>query len=119
MKIVVDENIPRRTVVALRAMGHEVIDLRGTSQEGMTDAELWMLAQSQGALLITTDRGFARHRHEAHHGILIIRLRQPNRERIHQRILQALAQVPPDAWNGLLMVVKDRVQSVWRTPPNL
>ena len=41
MKIVVDENIPKRTVDALRADGHEVADLRGTDEQGSDDLAVW------------------------------------------------------------------------------
>ncbi len=37
MKIFVDENIPLMTVQALREMGHDVLDIRGTPNEGMTN----------------------------------------------------------------------------------
>ncbi len=43
MNIRVDENIPLMTVKALRRMGHDVRDIRGTQQEGMTDSALWNL----------------------------------------------------------------------------
>ena len=97
MKIVVDEHIPLMTVKALREMGHEVRDIRGTSLEGMQDDDLWMLAQRHRCLLITTDRGFTRYRSSEHHGMLIVLLRQPNRHRIHQRILQGLNQFSKEA----------------------
>ncbi len=92
MNIVVDEDIPRRTVLALQASNHNVIDIRGTAQEGVDDSTLWNFAQSHKALLITTDKGFARFRNESHWGILIIRLRQPNCERIHRRVIQTVNQ---------------------------
>jgi plasmid stabilization system protein ParE len=68
----------------------------------------------QGRLLVTTDKGFAPHRSEPHAGILIILLRQPNAAKIYQRVLTALAQFAPDEWAGLLVVMRDTVQSVWR-----
>jgi len=37
MKILVDENIPLITVQALREMAHEVLDIRGTLDEGASD----------------------------------------------------------------------------------
>ncbi len=83
MKIFVDENIPWMTVQALRDIGHEVLDIRGTAHEGITDDVLWEMVQREERLLITTDKGFARQRYEPHHGILIVRLWQPNRHKIH------------------------------------
>ena len=83
MKIFVDENIPLMTVRALREIGHDVLDIRGTADEGMTDDALWEMIQPERRLLITTDKGFTQHRDELHHGILIVRLRQPTRRKIH------------------------------------
>jgi predicted nuclease of predicted toxin-antitoxin system len=114
MKVLIDENIPFMTAQALRDLGRDVLDIRGTSEQGMTDKSLWELAQGQGRLLITTDKGFAQRRDESHHGILIIRLRQPNRQRIHRRVMRAMAQFQPEEWPGMLVVVRDKVQSVWR-----
>ena len=44
MKILVDENIPATTVTELREQGHDVLDIRGTSDQGMADQELWQKA---------------------------------------------------------------------------
>jgi predicted nuclease of predicted toxin-antitoxin system len=82
MKILVDENIPMTTVRALRAQGHDVLDIRWTADEGIPDYALWDMAQREERLLITTDKGFVQHREQPLHGILIIRLRQPNRRKI-------------------------------------
>lgn len=37
MKICVDENIPLATVSELRSLGHDVLDIRGTSDQGISD----------------------------------------------------------------------------------
>ena len=54
--------------------------------EGVSDEILWKISQQEGQLLITTDKGFTEYREELHHGVLIVRLRQPNRRKIHQRV---------------------------------
>ena len=59
MKIFVDENIPSRTVEELRRLGHDVLDIRGTADQGMDDDVLWARVFNEGRLLITTDKGFA------------------------------------------------------------
>ena len=118
MKIIVDEHIPLMTVRALRSMGHDVRDIRGTSDEGMQDEALWEMAQREGHLLITTDKGFAQYRTAQHHGILIVRLRRPNRHRIHHRIMQAMARFAEAEWPGLLVVMRDVAQSTWRRQGN-
>lgn len=114
MKILVDENIPNITLQELRAMGHDVLDIRGTERQGMFDDELWPLAQTEKRTLVTTVKSFSAHRDEPHYGLLIVRLRQPNEQRIHARIMAAFKQFPERAWPGLLVVMRDTAQSVHR-----
>ncbi len=114
MRILVDETIPNITVSTLQGAGHEVMDIRGTPCQGITDEELWSLAQREGRLLVTTDKGFAEHRDERHRGLLIVRLRQPNEERLHARVMAAFEQFPETQWPGLLVVMRDQVQSTYQ-----
>ena len=114
MRILVDENIPNITVQSLKAAGHDVLDIRGTPRQGLFDDALWNLAQTERRVLVTTDKGFCEHRDEEHWGILVIRLRQPNEGRIHARILAAIERFPESQWPGLLVVMRDVVQSVNR-----
>jgi predicted nuclease of predicted toxin-antitoxin system len=100
-------------VAELRTLGHDVSDLRGTANQGVSDEVLWGLAQSEKRLLITTDKGFTQHRDEPHAGILVVRLRQPNAQKIHDRVMQALVQFGEDKWAGLVVVMRDVAQSVW------
>jgi len=44
MKIIVDENIPLMTVETLSKLGHSVLDIRGTSDEGMADPDFMVKA---------------------------------------------------------------------------
>jgi predicted nuclease of predicted toxin-antitoxin system len=116
VKILVDENIPRMTVAALVSQGHDVRDIRGTSSEGLADLSLWHTAQGEHRLLITTDKGFAAQRQRDHYGVLIVRLRQPNRQSIHDRVLLALARFREERWPGMIVVMRDRAVSVWPRP---
>lgn len=115
MKILVDENIPGITVQELRRKGHDVLDIRGTEKEGLPDEDLWKLAQRQERLLITTDKGFTRKRHEKHQGILIVRLKQPNKLKIHQKVMRAMGLFTKKDWAGLTIVMRDAFHTVWRT----
>ena len=114
MKIMVDEHIPLMTLHALRMAGHDVRDIRGTPNQGMPDEALWNMAQFEECLFITIDRGSARFRARPHYGMLIVRLRRPNRHKLHERIMQALPQFSDVEWNGLLVVMRDVAQSTWR-----
>lgn len=51
MKVFVDENIPLMTVQELLRLGYEVVDIRGTEKKGMTDEDIWEMAQKIGCLL--------------------------------------------------------------------
>jgi len=114
MKLFADENIPSITVNTLRSMGNEVLDIRGTDEEGMFDEEIWEKTQKEKRMIITTDKGFTQYRNYHHNGILIVRLKQPNHKKIHERVMKAINQFSEKEWEGLLVVMRDTVQSVWR-----
>jgi predicted nuclease of predicted toxin-antitoxin system len=114
MRILVDENIPRTTVDRLRELGHDVKDIRGTGDKGLADADLWDLAVRERRLLITTDKGFTEYRAAGHCGILIVRLRQPNRLKIHQSVMLGIERFNEADWPGLLVVIRDATMSTSR-----
>lgn len=107
------------TVQALRDLGHDVRDIRGTPIQGSGDNILWDIAQGEERLLISTDMGFSRHRNLRHAGILIVRLKQPNRQKIHKRALQAMVSFKVGEWSDLLVVIEDRIQRIWRARQRL
>jgi predicted nuclease of predicted toxin-antitoxin system len=113
MDILVDENIPLISVEQLRQMGHNVLDIRGTSEQGITDELLWDKVCREKRLLITTDRGFAYYRDRNRYGILIVSLRKPNRHKINQRVIEAMKLFSPKQWPGLLAVMRDETMSTW------
>lgn len=114
MKILVDENIPLLCVEHLQNTGHDVADIRGTEEEGLSDEAVWNKAQDDGRLLITTDKGFTQRRYEKHRGILVVLLRQPNRHKINNCIVEAMGLFSAAQWPGLLVVMRDTVMSTWR-----
>lgn len=103
------------TIGELRDKGFEVIDIRGTSDQGMTDEALWHKVQNEKSLLITTDKGFSNYRNEKHYGILIIRLKHPTRVKIHQQVMRAIKKYSKKEWPGLMVVMRDAVQSSWKS----
>ena len=82
MKIFVDENIPNITVQTLKEKNHLITDIRKTSLEGSNDSKVWDITQKNKCLLITTDKGFSKHRFENHFGILIVCFRRSNQFKI-------------------------------------
>ena len=117
MDILADENIPLITVAGLRELGHDVKDIRGTVEQGLPDSELWALALAEERMLITTDKGFTERRYARHAGILVVRLRQPNRQKIHNAVLLAMGRFAERQWPGLLVVMRDQTMSVSRQRP--
>ena len=114
MKIFVDENIPFMTVQELLSLGHDVMDIRGTEREGITDKELWKIVQKEKRLLITTDKGFAKNRYERHHGLLIVRLKQPNRLKIHQKVMKGISLFKEKEWPRMTVVMQDIFHRTWK-----
>jgi len=114
MRVLVDENIPLMTVEGLRALGHDVKDIRGTRDQGIADSDLWELALADCRTLITTDKGFTQYRAAPHHGILIVRLRQPNRQKIHNSVMRVIGRFSEEKWPNLLVVVRDTTMSTSR-----
>jgi hypothetical protein len=80
----------------------------------LEDPDLWSAAQDGGHLLISTDRGFTEFRMRPHHGIVIDRLRQPNRLKINQAVMLAIERFQDTKWAGLLVVVRDSTLSLSR-----
>jgi predicted nuclease of predicted toxin-antitoxin system len=89
MKFFLDENFPKAAVELLVGLGHEVADIRGTDEEGVDDVTIFRMAQKRGAALLTTDRDFFHtipHTEKQHYGVVVVALRQPNRQSILTRI---------------------------------
>lgn len=114
MRIIVDENIPLMTVNELRSLGHDVRDIRGTDLEGIDDEELWKIVLKEKRLLITTDKGFVQNRYGKHYGILIVRLRQPNRLKIHQKVMKGIKLFNEKEWPRVTVVMQDTFHSTWK-----
>jgi len=80
----------------------------------MEDAGLWDVALRDRRLLITTGKGFTEFRAVTHSAILIVRLRQPNRLKIHQSVMLGLERFSEADWPGLLVVIRDTTMSTSR-----
>ena len=65
MRILLDEDLPRKLVAALRAEGHEVESVHTLRKEGMDNGGLFLFAIANFELCFTRDFGFA---HNARQG---------------------------------------------------
>ena len=89
MKFLIDENFPRSAVDIISAAGHEPITVDELCDLGDDDETVFTAAQSQGAVILTSDRDFYHTvplLHPEHCGIVVISLRQPNRQAILSRL---------------------------------
>lgn len=59
MKILLDENLPRKLVAALRAEGHEVESVHTLHLQGLENGSLYEFARDNFDLCFTRDAGFA------------------------------------------------------------
>jgi predicted nuclease of predicted toxin-antitoxin system len=59
LKILLDENLPRKLVLALRTQGHEVESVHTLRLEGLDNGTLYEFARDSFDLCFTRDAGFA------------------------------------------------------------
>jgi predicted nuclease of predicted toxin-antitoxin system len=59
VKILLDENLPRKLVAALRAEGHEVESVISLRMQGLDNGRLYQFAIQNFAVCFTRDSGFA------------------------------------------------------------
>ena len=59
MRILLDENLPRKLVAALRAEGHEVESVHTLRMQGLDNGKLYQFAVQDFDLCFTRDFGFA------------------------------------------------------------
>ena len=89
MKIKLDENIPASLQGVIAAHGHDVDTVLSEGIAGQDDDVVWQHASEAGRFLITQDLDFSDIRRFApgtHHGILLIRLRDPGIHALKARI---------------------------------
>jgi len=109
MKFFVDENFPKSSVEYLISHSHIVYDIRKTKHEGITDSEIFSLAQIKKAVFLTTDKDFYHtipYLFQNHFGIVIIALRQPNSNSILERLKWFLDNYISDI-NNKIYLLKD------------
>jgi predicted nuclease of predicted toxin-antitoxin system len=110
MKIKLDENLPFRLVGILSEFGHEIDTIPQEGLKGCNDEQVWEAAQRSGRFLITQDLNFSNINlfiPGTHYGLLLIRLRDPGRNALLNRI-QTIFQIEEvERWQGCFVVVTD------------
>jgi predicted nuclease of predicted toxin-antitoxin system len=111
MKIKLDENRPLRLATLLKDLGHDIHTPHDELLRGHADREIWEAAQKESRFLITQDLDFSDLRQFApgsHHGILLVRLRSPNRRDLIERIGELFQMENVSEWTGCFVVATER-----------
>lgn len=106
MKVLADENFPRKAVEALRVGGHDVLWVR-TDCPGISDQDVLAKAQAEDRVIVTFDKDFGelafRSVLPAACGIILFRLRAASSQAASHIILSVLESRPD--WRGLFATV--------------
>lgn len=119
MKIKLDENIPARLANVLRQLGHDVDTIPDEGLAGAADPQVWQAAQAENRFFITQDLDFSninQYTPGAHHGLLLIRLRNPSRKAILQKVTALFQTEAVAEWHSCLVVATERKIRVRRPP---
>jgi predicted nuclease of predicted toxin-antitoxin system len=110
MRLKLAENIPTNLASDLAAAGHDADTVAAEGLQGADDLTIWNAAQSGGRFLVIQDLDFSDVRvfgPATHAGILLVRLRDPSRRRVAERVRALFATEDVEAWSGALVVATD------------
>ena len=111
MKIKLDENLPVTLVDILAAVGHDVDTAPNEGLAGRPDPEVWRAAQDTARFLVTQDLDFSdirRYQPGTHHGLLLVRLAEPSRRRLIERVRHVFATEAVETRRHCFVVATDR-----------
>lgn len=117
MKIKLDENLPLRLVSLLTELGHDVHTLQDEGLSGAEDARVWEHAQAEKRFLVTQDLDFSdvrRFEPGTHAGILLVRLQEPSRQALIDRVGALFRQEQVQGWAKCFVVATERKVRVRR-----
>ena len=119
MRIKLDENLPTRLVSVLAEMGHDVDTVPSEHIAGSNDAVVWQAAQAGHRFLVTQDLDFTdirKYTPGTHHGLLLVRLPQPGRTALFERIAALFQIENVESWGGCLVIATPNKVRVRRRP---
>ena len=119
LKFLIDEDMPRSTGKTLAAMGFEVLDARDCGLRGKSDDEVYDFAQTEGAILLTGDMGFAnllRFSPGLHCGIVVAHFpSELSVAEMNRQISMALETLTEEDFKGNLVVLEPGRTRIRRT----
>jgi len=111
MKLKLDENLPLRLATVLRNLDYDFHTLHDEKLAGHADSQIWERAQNESRFLITQAMDFSDSRKfvpGSHYGILLVRLRSPDRTSLVRRIGELFQNENVDNWSGCFVVATER-----------
>lgn len=117
MRIKLDENLPAGLVPLLTALGHDVDTVLAEEIGGEDDDVVWRAAQRDRRFLVTQDLDFSdarKYTPGTHHGLLLVRLPQPGRIALQERVASLFRTEGVDTWSGCLVTATPRKVRVRR-----
>ena len=117
MRIKLDENLPHRLVPHLTELGHDVDTVRDEQLAGRDDEVVWNAAQTHFRFFITQDLDFSDARKYVpgkHYGLLLVRLPQPGRIALFDRIATLFRLEDIESWTGCIVTATSRKVRVKR-----
>jgi predicted nuclease of predicted toxin-antitoxin system len=112
LNLLIDENMPRSLAAKIAAMGFAVQDVRDIGLRGRPDSEIYEMATSVDAIIITRDRGFTNERNwptTFTAGVIFVNLPETTPATvINAKIMSLLSQRLPVSLLGAVTVVELR-----------
>ena len=119
MKIKFDENLPVSLAVILLNLQHDGHTVAEENLSGSSYREVWEAAQRYHRFMITQDLDFSDLRRflpGTHCGILLVRLRSPDRQSLIGRVQEVFQKEDVSRWTGCFVVATERKLRVVRPP---
>lgn len=94
----------------LASLGHEIDTVPQEGLAGQNDAHVWHATQTAGRFFITQDLDFSdvrRFMPGAHHGLLLVRLRDPGRNALVRRVRSLFQTENVEAWKQCFVVATE------------
>jgi hypothetical protein len=117
VRLKLDENLPHRLARLLTDLGHDTDTVVDERLGGRDDAAVWEAAQADGRFVVTQDLDFSdirRYVPGTHHGLLLVRLPQPGRTALFERVSQLFSTEDVEGWKGCIVTATPRKVRVRR-----
>lgn len=110
MKIKLDENLPSGLASVLSRLGYDTDTVIEEGLAAEKDDAVWRAAQHAGRLLVTQDLDFSdirKFQPGAHCGVVLVRLRDPSRTALIERVRGIFSSEPVEEWAGCFVVATE------------